>query len=44
MNLFIGPWAGGLRRWGGHAWSVFLYVVQDLENLSKKLKTPLRLQ
>jgi 3-methyladenine DNA glycosylase/8-oxoguanine DNA glycosylase len=36
--------AEGLRRWGDHAWLAFLYVVQDLEGLSKKLKTPLRLQ
>jgi 3-methyladenine DNA glycosylase/8-oxoguanine DNA glycosylase len=43
-NAIAGIKAEGLRRWGEHAWLAFLYVVQDLEKLSKKLKTPLRLQ
>jgi len=33
----------GLRRWGRWSWMAFFYTVQDLENLSKKLKTKLRL-
>ncbi len=35
--------AEGLRRWGRWSWLVFLYVVQDLENLSEKLGMKLRL-
>jgi 3-methyladenine DNA glycosylase/8-oxoguanine DNA glycosylase len=31
-----------LRRWGKWAWMAFFYVVQDLDNLSKKLKMELR--
>jgi 3-methyladenine DNA glycosylase/8-oxoguanine DNA glycosylase len=34
----------GLRRWGKWAWMAFFYVVQDLENLSRKLNTTLRLE
>jgi len=34
----------GLRRWGRFAWLAFFYVAQDLENLSKRLRTQLRLQ
>jgi 3-methyladenine DNA glycosylase/8-oxoguanine DNA glycosylase len=33
----------GLRRWGKWSWMAFFYVVQDLENLSKKLGIKLRL-
>jgi hypothetical protein len=33
----------GIRRWGRWSWLAFLYVVQDLGNLSKKLGTSLRL-
>jgi 3-methyladenine DNA glycosylase/8-oxoguanine DNA glycosylase len=33
----------GLRRWGEWSWMAFFYVVQDLENLSKKLRIKLRL-
>ncbi len=33
----------GLRRWGRWSWMAFFYTVQDLENLSRKLKTKLRL-
>jgi 3-methyladenine DNA glycosylase/8-oxoguanine DNA glycosylase len=33
----------GIRRWGKWSWMAFFYVVQDLENLSKKLRTKLRL-
>lgn len=33
----------GLRRWGKWSWMAFFYVVQDLENLSRKLNTKLRL-
>jgi 3-methyladenine DNA glycosylase/8-oxoguanine DNA glycosylase len=33
----------GLRRWGKWAWMAFFYVVQDLENLSQKLRIKLRL-
>ncbi|MBE5728336.1 hypothetical protein IHE51_00560 [Candidatus Parvarchaeota archaeon] len=36
--------AEGLRRWGEWSWYAFFYVVNDLENLSKKLGTTLRLQ
>ncbi len=35
--------AEGIRRWGKWSWLAFLYVVQDLENLSKKLGVKLRL-
>jgi len=31
----------GIRRWGNWSWMAFLYVVQDLENLSRKLNTTL---
>ena len=34
----------GLRRWGEWSWHAFFYVVQDLENLSRKLGVQLRLQ
>ncbi len=34
----------GVRRWGQFAWLAFFYVAQDLENLSKRLGTQLRLQ
>lgn len=33
----------GLRRWGKWSWMAFFYTVQDLENLSRKLETELRL-
>lgn len=33
----------GLRRWNDYAWLAFLYVVHDLENLSERLDTELRL-
>ncbi len=35
--------AEGIRRWGKWSWLAFYYVVQDLENLSKKLGVELRL-
>ncbi len=35
--------AEGIRRWGGYAWMAFLYVVHDLEKLSERLGTSLRL-
>ncbi len=35
--------AEGFRRWGKWSWMAFLYVVHDLENLSKKLGMSLRL-
>jgi DNA-3-methyladenine glycosylase II len=34
----------GIRRWGQWSWMAFFYVVQDLENLSRKLGTTLRLE
>jgi 3-methyladenine DNA glycosylase/8-oxoguanine DNA glycosylase len=34
----------GLKRWGDYSWMAFLYVVHDLEGLSRKLGTSLRLQ
>ncbi len=34
----------GLRRWGKWSWYAFFYVVNDLANLSKVLRTNLRLQ
>jgi 3-methyladenine DNA glycosylase/8-oxoguanine DNA glycosylase len=34
----------GIRRWGDWSWMAFFYVVQDLENLSRKLNTTLRLE
>ncbi len=34
----------GLRRWGKWSWMAFYYVVQDLENLSRKLNISLRLE
>jgi 3-methyladenine DNA glycosylase/8-oxoguanine DNA glycosylase len=34
----------GIHRWGQWSWMAFFYVVQDLENLSRKLSTPLRLE
>jgi DNA-3-methyladenine glycosylase II len=34
----------GIRRWGQWSWMAFFYVVQDLQNLSRKLNTPLRLE
>lgn len=34
----------GIRRWGQWSWMAFFYVVQDLENLSRKLNTTLRLE
>lgn len=33
----------GILRWGKWSWMAFFYVVQDLENLSKKLNLELRL-
>ncbi len=33
----------GLRRWGKWSWMAFFYTVQDLENLSRKLGTKLRI-
>jgi 3-methyladenine DNA glycosylase/8-oxoguanine DNA glycosylase len=36
--------AEGIRRWGKHAWLAFVYVVHDLERLSRKLGLNLRLQ
>ncbi len=35
--------AEGIRRWGKWSWMAFLYVVHDLQNLSKKLGISLRL-
>lgn len=35
--------AEGIRRWGRWSWMAFYYVAQDLENLSRKLDVPLRL-
>ena len=35
--------AEGVRRWGKWSWMAFFYVAQDLENLSRKLGTLLRL-
>lgn len=35
--------ARGLKRWGKWSWLAFFYIVQDLENLSKKLGMKLRL-
>lgn len=32
----------GLRRWGEWSWMAFFYVVQDLDNLSRKLNIELR--
>jgi DNA-3-methyladenine glycosylase II len=34
----------GIRRWGKWSWMAFFYIVQDLENLSRKLNTTLRLE
>jgi 3-methyladenine DNA glycosylase/8-oxoguanine DNA glycosylase len=34
----------GIRRWGQWSWMAFFYVVNDLENLSRKLCTALRLE
>ncbi len=34
----------GLRRWDRWSWMAFLYVVQDRENLSRKLGMQLRLE
>lgn len=34
----------GLLRWGKWSWMAFFYIVQDLENLSRKLNTRLRLE
>ncbi len=36
--------AEGIRRWGKYAWLAFVYVVHDLERLSRKLVLSLRLQ
>jgi DNA-3-methyladenine glycosylase II len=36
--------AEGIRRWGKYAWLAFVYVVHDLERLSRKLGLSLRLQ
>ncbi|MDE1861255.1 MAG: endonuclease III domain-containing protein [Candidatus Micrarchaeota archaeon] len=33
----------GLRRWGKWSWMAFFYVVQDLDNLSRKLGKSIRL-
>jgi DNA-3-methyladenine glycosylase II len=35
--------AEGIRRWGEWSWMAFFYVVQDLEGLSRRLNTTLRL-
>jgi 3-methyladenine DNA glycosylase/8-oxoguanine DNA glycosylase len=35
--------AEGIRRWGRWSWMAFFYVVQDLENLSRRLGMRLRL-
>ena len=35
--------AEGIRRWGKWSWMAFFYIVQDLENLSRKLERDLRL-
>jgi DNA-3-methyladenine glycosylase II len=34
----------GIHRWGKWSWMAFFYVVQDLENLSRKLHTTLRFE
>jgi 3-methyladenine DNA glycosylase/8-oxoguanine DNA glycosylase len=34
----------GIRRWGKWSWMAFFYVAQDLQNLSKRLGVPLRLE
>ncbi|MGA2199896.1 MAG: hypothetical protein ABSG45_08160 [Nitrososphaerales archaeon] len=34
----------GIRRWGRWSWMAFFYVVQDLQNLSKRLGIQLRLE
>jgi 3-methyladenine DNA glycosylase/8-oxoguanine DNA glycosylase len=34
----------GLRRWGKWSWMALLYVAHDLQNLSRRLGTKLRLQ
>ncbi|MDD1753798.1 MAG: hypothetical protein LUQ38_12010 [Methanotrichaceae archaeon] len=34
----------GVHRWGKWSWMAFFYVVQDLENLAKKLNISLRLE
>ncbi len=33
----------GIQRWGKWSWMAFFYIVQDLENLSKRLSMKLRL-
>ena len=33
----------GIQRWGKWSWMAFFYIVQDLENLSKRLSVKLRL-
>lgn len=33
----------GILRWGNWSWMAFFYIVQDLENLSKRLNMKLRL-
>lgn len=43
-NAIDGIKAEGIRRWGRYSWMAFLYVVQDLEGLSRKIGTSLRLQ
>ena len=35
--------AEGVLRWGKWSWMAFFYIVQDLENLSKKIDVKLRL-
>ena len=32
----------GILRWGKWSWMAFFYIVQDLENLSKRLNVKLR--
>jgi hypothetical protein len=34
----------GLRRWGRRSWMAFLYIAHDLQNLSRRLGTKLRLK
>jgi 3-methyladenine DNA glycosylase/8-oxoguanine DNA glycosylase len=33
----------GIRRWGKWSWMAFFYIVQDLENLSRRMNVKLRL-
>jgi 3-methyladenine DNA glycosylase/8-oxoguanine DNA glycosylase len=36
--------AEGIRRWGQWSWMAFFYVVQDLENIAKRLNISLRIE